>query len=143
MMSALRTGLMMSFILICGASCFGPVEPTHPLDPEAPLASQDKSSLSLNILTPNSTILSGYLSLRTLHSPDFTRRLYLEDFKFEGRTTQSDGSSWAIYHFLVEPLDPGIYALQSSIADLELEGQTLFELSPGTESMIELELKPN
>ena len=132
--------LLITILLITG--CFGPVDPTHPLDRDTPIEGQRRASISLQISVPTEVEMNGYLTLRSSESQSESQRLYFEDFAYQGNVTESDGSAWALYRLNINQIVPGIYALHSMSSDLQLNGQLLFELLPGSEITLELTLKP-
>ena len=119
--------------------CFGPVDPTNPLDHETSVEQQSRANLILKVFMPTSLEPNGYLSLRSYRT-DEVKRLYLEDFTLQGSVTESDGTTWAFYQLTVAQVEPGIYALHSSTPSLELKGQVLFELSPASQLDLEFRL---
>ena len=132
--------LLITTLLITG--CFGPVEPTHPLDRDTPIEGQRRASVSLQISVPIEVEMNGYLTLSSSESQSDSQRLYFEDFAYQGTVTESDGSAWALYRLSINQIVPGIYALHSTSSDLQLNGQRLFELLPGSDITLELTLKP-
>ena len=132
---------LIPIITLLLSSCFGPVDPTHPLDDDTSIEEQARSSLHLTIELPMVAELKGYVSLLSSHAPNDLKRLYLEDFNFEGNVTYSDGNSLARYSNTVSKLAPGIYAMYSFIPGLQLVETPLFELNPGSEFSLDLTME--
>lgn len=122
-------------------SCFGPVDPSHPLDEESPRDLQAQASLRLTLTMPVVEELQGYISLLSSHSHLDTRRLYLEDFNFKGSTMTSDGDNRLIYSYVVSNLTPGTYALYPYIPNFQLKAPSLFQLNPNGDLSLALELE--
>ena len=137
---ARRSLLMITLLLAPG--CFGPVDPSHPLDRDTPIESQERASVSVLISAPTEVEMNGYLTLRSSEPQSENRRLYFEDFAYQATVTESDGSAWALYRLKINQIVPGIYALHSTSSDLQLDGQLLFEILPGSELTLELTLSP-
>ena len=122
-------------------SCFGPIDPTHPLDKESPISQQATASLNLTLTMPVVDELQGYISLVSSHSEEDPRRLYLEDFNFKGSTTTSDGENRQLYSYAVNNLKPGIYALYPRLPNFQLKTPSLFQLNPNSDLSLALELE--
>ena len=127
------------FTLLFSFGCFGPVEPTHPLDEDTPVADQAKGSINLTLLLPMTAEVAGYVSLQASRSPNTPRRLYLEDFSFKGNITESNGKSYVSYSKKVNKLEPDIYGLYSFVPSLQFEETPLFELDPN--GVLDLEIR--
>jgi hypothetical protein len=130
--------VILMVILSFNLGCFGPVEPTHPLDEDTPIADQAKGSIRLTLFVPTTAEVAGYVSLQASRSPNTQRRLYLEDFSFKGNITESNGESYVSYSSNVNKLEPDIYGLYSFVPSLQFEETLVFELDPN--GVLDLEI---
>ena len=133
--------VLIIFMLSTTWSCFGPVDPSHPLDEDSPRNIQAQASLRLTLTMPAIEERQGYISLLSSHSNMDMRRLYLEDFNFKGTTFDSDGESRMVYSYVVSNLEPGIYAFYSYIPNFQLKAPSLFQLNPNSDLSLAIELE--
>lgn len=137
----MRAHMIIILSLLLSSACFGPVEPSHPLDPDTPLSSQAKGSLHLTLVTPMLPNIEGYISLSGSRSIDTPSRLYLEDFTFEGVITQQNGGAQRLYSIRINELSPDVYAMYSFIPRLRFAETPLFQLDPNSDLYLEHHLE--